>query len=183
MSFFVWMSVAAAATWPFRAPVPSAPPSDGGSFSVCLEVGENLGFDGSKHSDGNVSWTCESETSVSRVCYVVEATGWPEKWPRLSCEGPKHSLAVTLLPAFDPASTLEKGARISGKVDEVVAVFITGKRYPNQTVDGKRGARCVVTDGRLYVSRETPERRKDVCTLRVTGGVEDLKVRNSGGYK
>lgn len=183
MSFFVFMSVALAATWPYRAPVPATVPSDGQGFSVCLEVGADLSFDGASHTDGNVSWTCESQPNLSRVCYEVSPEGWPTKWPMLTCAGPETTIAVNLIEAFDPADDLSKGARVSGRVDESVGVFVVGDRFVPQQVEGSRGARCVVTEGRLYVSRETASRRRDFCPLRVRGGaIERLKIRSSGSF-
>jgi hypothetical protein len=175
---FLLSSVALAGTWPYRAPVPTQAPSDGQPFSVCLEIGAELGFDGQRHEEGNVSWTCTSEEDVSTVCYDVAATPWPTKWPTLLCEGANDRVKVSLIEAFDPASDLSKGARISSKVDEATAVFIVGDRFPSQVVQGARGASCQVADGRLYVSRTTSSRRRDQCSLRTAeGGRISLRVK------
>jgi len=164
------LSTALAGTWPYRAPVPTQAPSDGQPFSVCLEIGADLGFDGLRQEQGNVSWTCTSEEDSSTVCYEVAPTPWPERWPNVVCEGATDRVKVSLIEAFDPASELTKGARISRRVDEATAVFVVGDRFPAQTVEGARGASCQVVDGRLYVSRTTATRRKDQCSLRTTGG-------------
>jgi hypothetical protein len=177
MLIALFVSSALAGTWPYRAPVPTQAPSDGQPFSVCLEIDANLGFDGATHQEGNVSWTCSTEGDVSRFCYEVAASPWPERWPTARCEGRTDTMKVTFLEAFDPASDLSKGARISSRVDEATAVFVVGDRFPPQSVTGARGASCQVTDGRLYVSRTTASRRRDVCSLRTAKGMVPLTVR------
>lgn len=164
------LSAALASTWPFRAPVPTQAPSDGKPFRVCLELAADLGFEGTEHTEANVSWTCSTTEEVSTVCYDVAPTPWPDKWPTLECRGTTDRVKVTLLEAFDPASDLSKGAKISKKVDEATAVFVVGDRFPSQVVEGSRGASCQVADGRLYVSRTTASRRRDQCSLRTRGG-------------
>ena len=159
-------AAAHAAHWPFWGPVPTQAPSDGHDFALCLELDVDLGLDGKESVLDNVTYRCESEENVSRVCYEVDASGaWPAKWGTLTCQGADTRLTLTLVPAFDPASDLSKGAIISRRVDKAAAVFVVGRRFPGQRVEGVRGTVCEVADGRLTVSRVGSSRRKDVCKL------------------
>jgi len=161
---------AQAAHWPFWGPVPTTALSDGHRFALCLELDVDLGLDGKEQTEGNITYRCESEEKVSRVCYEVDDDPWPTKWPTLTCNGADTRLTVTLVPAFDPASDLEKGAVISRRVDKAAAVYVVGQRFPGQRTEGERGSVCEVADGKLFVSRVGSSRRKDWCELRQRDG-------------
>jgi len=161
-----WAGAAHAAHWPFWAPVPTEPLSDGHRFALCLELDVDLALDGKEKTLDNVTYRCESDEQTSRVCYQVNPDPWPDKWGTLTCQGDDTRVTVTLVPAFVPSSDLEKGVIISRRVDKAAAVFVVGRRFPGQRVEGTRGTVCEVADGRLYVSRVGSSRRKDWCELR-----------------
>jgi len=174
----LFLAVAHAATWPFRGPVPVEPVTDGAPFSLCLELGVELGFTGDEFTQGNVTHRCLSDAGASRVCYQVDSTPWPDSWPALECRGDTTRVVVQLIPAFHPRMNLDKGVVISRRVDEAAAVFEVGSAFGGQRVEGQRGTICEVSDGKLFVSRRGSSRRKDYCELRTaTGEMTKLPIR------
>ncbi|MBX2796589.1 MAG: hypothetical protein KTR31_02935 [Myxococcales bacterium] len=177
----MWMLAlsAQAATWTYRAPVPTQPPSDGRGFGVCLVLPVDLGIEGQVEDvSGNVSLTCSRQEERTRICYDVSNEDWPTTWEPLSCAGSTTTVVLKLVPAFDPEQDPRLGVSIHPGVDEVAASFVLQGEWPPQSDEDTRGTRCRIRDGRLWIWRDGQSRRKGTCVIRERDGTNhELTIR------
>ncbi len=176
------VGVAHSATWTWRAPVPTQPLTDQEPLQVCLQLGADLGIEPTSTTTGNTTLECatveQDDVRRTRMCYTVTQDDWPTEWPSVSCAGPRTTVQLRLIPAYDPLEDIEDGVTIFAGVDEVMATFIAGPEWPNQQAEGRRGSRCEVVDGRFIVTRDSSSRRKDSCRLdRRDGKIVDIDIR------